>query len=420
MLERIQKAARIFFAVSDRDWILDGANVHVSMVGFGSGEAEAQELDGKSVCRINPNLTADADVTTAAAMAANLGVSFIGVSMHGPFEVGETDAVAMMREGGNPTGNANADVIRPILNADGLVKSRDARWVVAFPCDMPADEACRYQMPFEFVRTTVLPVRKENHRRAYRDRWWIHGEARPAMQAGINSLRRFILTPRVGKHRLFAFAALPTYPSDATVVFARDDDLTFGVLQSRVHEVWARVQGTQLREVESGFRYTPSTCFETFPMPQPTGEQEAEISAAAKELDDLRTRWLNPPEWTKTEVLEFPGSVDGPWARYVDPATVRPHPNPLPTGEGTDRAGTGRVGTVRWPRVVPKDPDCAASLAKRTLTSLYNQRPAWPALAHEKLDAAVLAAYGWDAGISDEDLLTKLLALNLERAAAEK
>jgi len=107
----------------------------------------------------------------------------------------------------------------------------------------------------------------------------------------------------------------------------------------------------------------------------------------------------NPPEWTKTEVLEFPGSVDGPWARYLVE----------PDGRG--------IGTVRWPRIVPKDADSAASLKKRTLTNLYNQRPAWLALAHKKLDAAVFAAYGWDPGISDEEPLEKLLALNLERAA---
>jgi len=138
-------------------------------------------------------------------------------------------------------------------------------------------------------------------------------------------------------------------------------------------------------------------------------EQEAAIAAAAKELDDLRNRWLNPPEWTKTEVLEFPGSTDGPWGRYIDPATVRPavgrlskssytgrdspgasrpHPNPLPGGEGTG------IGTVRWPRIVPKDPDCAASLKKRTLTNLYNERPAWLDLAHKRLDEAGFAAYG--------------------------
>jgi hypothetical protein len=149
-------------------------------------------------------------------------------------------------------------------------------------------------------------------------------------------------------------------------------------------------------------------------MPAPTEPQGVAVAGAARELDALRTRWLNPPEWTKTEVLEFPGSVDGPWVRYIDPATIRPHPNPLPRGEGTSG-----IGSVRWPRVVPKDPDCAASLAKRTLTNLYNQRPAWLALAHQRLDQAVFAAYNWDPGMSDEELLAKLLALNLKRAGAK-
>ncbi len=71
---------------------------------------------------------------------------------------------------------------------------------------------------------------------------------------------------------------------------------------------------------------------------------------------------------------------------------------------------------MRWPRVVPKDSDCAESLKRRTLTNLYNQRPAWLQLAHEKLDAAVFAAYGWNPAIGDEELLAKLLELNLERS----
>lgn len=73
------------------------------------------------------------------------------------------------------------------------------------------------------------------------------------------------------------------------------------------------------------------------------------------------------------------------------------------------------IGTVRWPRIVPKDADCAASLKKRTLTNLYNQRPALLDLAHKKLDAAVFAAYGWDPSMSDEELLERLLRLNLQR-----
>jgi hypothetical protein len=78
-----------------------------------------------------------------------------------------------------------------------------------------------------------------------------------------------------------------------------------------------------------------------------------------------------------------------------------------------------KIGLARYPRLMPKDADCAAKLKKRTLTNLYNERPAWLDLAHKKLDAAVAAAYGWPADLSDEQLLERLLALNLERAEAE-
>jgi len=73
----------------------------------------------------------------------------------------------------------------------------------------------------------------------------------------------------------------------------------------------------------------------------------------------------------------------------------------------------------RYPRLEPRDADCAAKLKKRTLTNLYNERPAWLDLAHKKLDAAVAAAYGWPVDLSDEQILERLLALNLERAAEE-
>jgi len=101
------------------------------------------------------------------------------------------------------------------------------------------------------------------------------------------------------------------------------------------------------------------------------------------------------------EVLESPGSADGPWARCVhDP---------------DDRG----IGTVRYPRLVAKDAACAEKLAKRTLTNLYNERPAWLGLAHRRLDESVFAAYGWEPGLADEEMLEKLLALNLERAGKE-
>ena len=185
-------------------------------------------------------------------------------------------------------------------------------------------------------------------------------------------------------------------------MFARDDNYFFGVLHSHFHEVWARAQGTQVRERESGFRYTPTTCFGTFPFPEPGEEQKSDIAAAAKELNELRENWLNPPEWTKAHVLEFPGAIDGPWSRFViDP----------------DARG---IGTVRYPVIEPRDKNSAAKLAKRTLTNLYNERPTWLANAHVKLDAAVAPAYGFPVDLTADQILERLLALNRERAADEK
>ena len=75
---------------------------------------------------------------------------------------------------------------------------------------------------------------------------------------------------------------------------------------------------------------------------------------------------------------------------------------------------------MRYPRLEPRDAECAAKLKKRTLTNLYNERPAWLDLAHKKLDAAVAAAYNWSADLSDEQILERLLALNLQRAAEDQ
>jgi hypothetical protein len=133
----------------------------------------------------------------------------------------------------------------------------------------------------------------------------------------------------------------------------------------------------------------------------------AAIAAAAKELNALRKNWLNPPEWTRTETLEFPGTVGGPWDLFIDPATA-------------EARGAFKVGTVRYPRLVPRDADCAARLKDRTLTKLYNARPAWLADCHARLDAAVAAAYGWPADLTDDAILERLLALNQEPPAERR
>ena len=174
------------------------------------------------------------------------------------------------------------------------------------------------------------------------------------MREAINVLSRFIGTPTVAKHRLFVWVDGATLPDHQIIVFARDDDYFLGVLHSRAHELWALRMGTSL---EDRPRYTPTTCFETFPFPEASEEQREDIAEAARRLDELRRNWLNP--------------------------------------EGASEA----------------------ELKKRTLTNLYNQRPTWLENAHSRLDSAVFAAYGWPQDIEDEAVLKNLLALNLERAA---
>jgi len=213
------------------------------------------------------------------------------------------------------------------------------------------------------------------------------------MQSALLGKKRFIATPRISKHRIFAWLNQEDLANDGTIVFARDDDYFFGVLHSKPHELWSLRQGTSL---EDRPRYTPTTSFETFPFPWPPGKEPKNdprvkaIAAAARELVQLRDAWLNPPPTPPVDDK----AVDR--GRALAPSAVERFYSSF------DGGGLG------W------------GLEKRTLTNLYNERPAWLDLAHKKLDAAVAAAYGWPADLTDDQILEKLLALNLERAAEEE
>ncbi|MBI4027402.1 MAG: class I SAM-dependent DNA methyltransferase, partial [Verrucomicrobia bacterium] len=399
VLKRIKESGDIFFAVSDRDWILDGANVHISMVGFDDGSEMQKVLDGQFAKGITAQLTGGSATYAASFLAPNLNISFMGITPAGRFDI-EFETGLKLLQTPNPNGLQNSDVIRPYLNGNDLTKRTREQWTIDFGIDASMENSARYEAPFEYILKTVKPERDNNNREAYRQRWWLYAEPRPAMRTAFSRYSRYLATCMVAKHRMFVWLPSVTLPANVVIVFARDDDFFFGMLQSRIHEVWALKLGTRL---ETRPRYTPTTCFETFPFPEPVPDQQAAIAAAAKELDAMRQNWLNPPGWMREEILEFPARADGPWARYI-----------VPESAISDQKSA--IGIARYPRLIPKDADCAKQLAKRTLTNLYNERPTWLALAHEKLDAAVFAAYGWPATLSDDELLAKLLALNLERA----
>jgi hypothetical protein len=243
-----------------------------------------------------------------------------------------------------------------------VVQRNQNGWLIDF-LDLSEDKAALYELPFEYVRKVVKPKRDNNNRQRSKDHWWLHGENRPGMRRAIGGLHRCIVTPATAKYRIFAWMSTDVVPDQQVRVIARDDDYFLGVLQSRLHETWSLGVGSTL---EDRPRYTATACFETFPFPWRPGSEPKDsplveaIAEAARELVAKRDAWLNPPGAS------------------------------------------------------------AEDLKKRTLTNLYNARPAWLADVHRKLDQAVFAAYGWPATLTDAELLEHLLALNHARAGAQE
>ncbi len=398
VLRRIKESGDIFFGISDRDWVLDGAMVHVSMVGYDDGTERTRCLDGAVVTEINPDLTTGSDATTAARLPANDGVSFMGDTKGGAFDV-ESDQAAAWLLLPNPHGRPNSDVLRPWVNGADLTKRNRGMWIVDFVPGTASREAARYEAPFAYVKQAVAPARSKNRRAVYAEKWWIHAEARPEMRQKLAVLPRYLATTRVSKHRIFTWLQPEVLADSTVVVFARADDYTFGVLHSRIHDVWARATGSQLREEESGFRYTATSTFGTFPFPDVDHPQKLKVAEAARELDAVRSRWLNPPEWLQPVALTFPASASGLWAHRV-----------------RDVNGDG-IGTAEHTRLVALDEAAERALKKRTLTDLYNDPPSWVRDLHEALEAAVSEAYGLPRTVSEAAVMEHLLTLNRERSA---
>ena len=288
VLQRIKETGDIFYAQADRKWIQNGVAVRVSMIGFDDGSETRRFLNEAAdddplgalaralpVEGINANLTSRGDTTTAQRLKENLGVSFMGDTKVGPFDIAASVARRLLASP-NPHGRPNSDVVRPWVNGLDITRRPRNMWIIDFPPGTTETEAALYEAPFEYIKNNVKSTRAGNTRDTYAQRWWIHGEPRPDMRQAIGRIGRFIATVAVARHRLFVWLSSPTLPDHSLFVFAREDDYFFGVLHSRTHEVWALRQGTQL---ESRPRYTPTSCLETFPLPRPTELQTREIAA---------------------------------------------------------------------------------------------------------------------------------------------
>jgi hypothetical protein len=387
----------VFDAWTNEPWALKGAAVRVSLVcATGAPDTARLErrLNGSPVAQINPDLTSGIDVTVARRLRENRETAFQGMKLTGPFDLSGEEARELLTLPLNPNRKPNSEVVLRLYDIDDVVGRSPDRWTVDFGCQFSEEAAALYEAPFRIVVERVVPFRSDPEKcrsteRRLKTRFWEFQRPRPELRRALSGLSRFIVTPESSEYRVFVFAPARVVIQGSIFCINRDDDLMLGLLSSRIHEIWSTAQGNRLG-VGNQRRYNIGVTFETFPFPEglapniPAAQhaddpRAAAIAEAARRLNELRETWLNPPDLVERVPEVVPGFPD---------------------------------------RLVPISPKAAAILKKRTLTNLYNERPAWLDNAHRDLDAAVAAAYGWPADIAEEEALARLLALNLERAAA--
>jgi type II restriction/modification system DNA methylase subunit YeeA len=391
VLEKLSKFAPIFEAWADEPWVVDGAAVRVSLICFEwKVTPRNARLNGQPVEQVSSSLTSAIENGRALILPENKSYAYQGIKRVGQFEIPRQTAVEWLLAPANPNGRKNSDVLKPWASGFDVVRRPQDYWIVDYGWDTSHDDASLYELPFAHVQQFVRPERHGKREARANEMWWTFYWPRPEMRKRLSHTDRYLARPSVAKHHIFRWFDSAILPDGALVVICKDDDVTFGILQSRIHELWGLSRGSTLEDRPA---YTPSTTFETFPFPEgltpniPAADYADDpraifIAAASARLNELRENWLNPPDL----VVRTPEVVAG----YPD-------------------------------RILPRDEVAAKELAKRTLTNLYNARPAWLDNAHKALDEAVAEAYGWGDDwrtglLTEDEILARLFRLNQERA----
>ncbi|MFH1871640.1 MAG: DNA methyltransferase [Pseudomonadota bacterium] len=384
----LDQGLHLAFAISDHPWVdsADGAAVRIAMTvaapGAGEGrlcsvtaerEGKGEGLEVELTERsglIHADLSVGANVATALPLLANGGLSNRGMIPHGE------GFLVTPEEGAALDGGA---LLRPYRNGRDLTdRPRDVLVVDTFGLS-ETELRQRYPATWQWLHDRVKPARDHNPRESRRKNWWLFGENQPRMRASVAGLPRYIATAYVAKHRIFQFLDTSILPDDMLIAVALNDAYCLGVLSSRVHVVWALAAGGTL---EDRPRYTKTTCFETFPFPVATAEQQARIRDLAEQIDAHRKRVLAAhAELTLTGLYNV----------------------------------LARVGAGDTANATPLNAKEKAIHEKGLVAVLKSL--------HEELDAAVLDAYGWHDLIGqtgdEQTMLERLVALNTQRRAEE-
>jgi hypothetical protein len=276
----VDHGAQLYDAVRSMKWPVPGANVAVSVVHVAKGHVSdfplEPRLDGHRMEHLNSRLRGKPERSDPVAIAANASRSFQGTKIYGQgFVLTPEQRKELISK--NPK---NAERILRYVGGEEINSDPDPsleRYVINFG-QMGLEEAEQWPDLLSIVRTLVKPEREKNNREGYRKWWWQFGEKRVELYEALRPLNRCLSNSQVSKHLVFDWRPANVLFSHTTYAYPMEQDRWLTVLQSRVHEVWARLLSSSL---EDRLRYTATDCFETFPFP-------AEPAFCA--LDDLGAR----------------------------------------------------------------------------------------------------------------------------------
>ncbi|PXW77508.1 type II restriction/modification system DNA methylase subunit YeeA [Blastomonas natatoria] len=378
----------LVFGIGDHPWIDEAGSaavrVAMSVAAHGPGTGQSievlqesgvpgEEVLARRVGLLGANLEIGANLLQASRLKANSGLASLGSTLIGQgFLLEQSDAYAL-----TDAEPISSELVRPYLSGRDIT-TRDRRQLVIDAFGI-TEEALRSRYPhtYQYLKNAVFPDRQTNARKSYRTNWWIHGEPRSELRLALSGLSRYLVTARTAKHRMMTFMPSSTLAESRVVAIALDDDLHLGILSSRVHSAWCVAWGAK-QGIGNDLNYNVGECFDPFPFPADVPEQlKDRIRTEAEALDALRKRVL---------------------AAHEDLTLTKLY-NVLEALRAND--GRGRALT-----------DQERDTHDRGLVTLIRQH-------HDAIDALVAEAYGWPVDLSDEDILTRLVALNKERAAEE-
>jgi len=394
----LSNGGEINYAVRGIKWP-GRANLVISILSIHKGTwTGSRVLDGRVVPTISAFLDDVADAGNANVLRVNQDRIFQGSIFLG-------DGFLLSHAGADrlrAMDSKNSAVLFPVINGQELNNEPDqkpGRSIINF-FNWPIERAAEYEEPFRIVEEMVKPYRATQNRQRNREVWWVYAEHRPGLTTALQGVNRCFIAARTTKYLNFSVSPVNRVFSDALYIFTTERWDLFAVVQSTVHEVWARKYSGAL---ETRLRYSPSDCFETFAFPGDLWKSEqAQLSTVGERYHEHRLALMRELWLGLTDIYNLFHTHD------LNPAMVAK---------------------------VSKKSDAVAQAGFEGLLELRRL--------HVQLDTAVRDAYGWtDLALDHDfvevetlpendrvrytispaarkDVLKRLLTLNHERAKAE-